>query len=275
MEKEALISGFKERLGDNASVVSERSYDEIATAALPAFADDTKITDETWKLPVQMLNTLVGQYRHDVADGITKGKTQWQSEADAANKKSVEDQITAFKAQWEKDHPAPTQPKAEPQTEEEKRKAELQELVKGILAENNKQLLGEDGAIGKLSKSVTDFMEGYNRQQKEAQVNGVRKQVTDYLSGLGAASKPALNLAVKQLEIGDTFDIDELKLQAKKGYEAIYKEFYSDGGKPFGGSGAGGGQGGADEELKKYLEGKQNDAAKEAQDAENLRKKFK
>lgn len=275
MEKEALIQGFKDRLGDNASVVSDRSYEEIANVALPSFADDSKITDDTWKLPVQMLNTLVGQYRHDVANGITNAKTQWATENDAANKKAIEDGIAAFKTQWEKDHPAPPKPEPTPQTDEEKRKAEMTELVKGILAENNKQLLGEEGVIGKLSKSVTDFMEGYQKQQKETLLAGTRKQITDYLTELGATSKPALNLAVKQLEIGDTPDIDKLKLEAKKGYETIYKEFYADGGKPFGGSGSAGGGGGSDEALKKYLEGKQAEAQKEANDAENLRKKFK
>lgn len=276
MEKEALIQGFKERLGDNASVVSDRSYDEIANVALPAFADDSKVTDETWKLPVSMLNSLVGQYRHEVAEGITKGKTQWAAENAEANKKAVADGIAAFKAQWEKDHlTSPPAKDPEPKTEDEKRKLELTDLVKGILEENNKQLLGEDGAIGKLTKSMTGFMETYNKQQRETLVSGVRKQVTEYLTELGASSKPALNLAVKQLEIGDNPDLDALKLSAKKGYEAIYKEFYSDGGKPFGGSGSAGGGNGSDDALKKYLEEKQRTAEKEANDAENLRKKFK
>lgn len=275
MEKEALIQGFKERLGDNASVVSDRSYEEIANVALPAFADDSKVTDETWKLPVSMLNSLVGQYRHEVAEGITKGKTQWVAENAAANKKAVDEGIAAFKAQWEKDHSAPPAPEPAPKPAEDVRKQELTDLVKGILAENNKQLLGEEGAIGKLAKSMNGFMETYNKQQREALVGGIRKQVTDYLTELGASSKPALNLAVKQLEIGDNPDLDALKLSAKKGYEAIYKEFYSDGGKPFGGSGSAGGGNGSDEALKKYLENKQKIAEKEANDAENLRKKFK
>lgn len=88
MEKESLIEGLRSRLGDNAAAVSDRSYDEIATAALPMFADDDKVTDDTWKVPVQMLSSLVGQYRHDVADGIAKGKDTWTAEQGEANKKS-------------------------------------------------------------------------------------------------------------------------------------------------------------------------------------------
>lgn len=274
MEKEALIQGLKERLGENSSVLSDRSYDEIASAALPAFADDASITDDTWKLPVSMLSSLAGQYRHDVAAGVTSGKSQWATENKAANEKAIADGIAAFKAQWEKTHAVPTPPPA-PKTDEEKRKAEMAEFVKDILAENNKQLLSEEGAIGKLSKSVNTFVDEYNKRQQESLISGVRQQVATYLTSLGATSTPAVNLAVKQLSIGDKPDIDALKLEAKKGYEAIYKEFYSDGGKPFGGSGSAGGSGGADAELKKYLEDKQKIAEKEAQDAEALRKKFK
>lgn len=277
MEKEALIQGFKERLGDNASVVSDRSYEEIANVALPSFADDEKITDDTWKLPVQMLNTLVGQYRHDVADGIAKGKTQWAAESVESNRKAIADGIAAFKSDWEKAHAeqVPSKEDGKPAgTEEEKHKAELTELVKSILAENNKQLLAEDGAIGKLSKSMNGFMETYNKQQRETLVSGLQKQVRSYLKDeLHADSDPSVNLAIKQLEIGDNPDIDALKLQAKKNYEEVYKEFYGNGAQPYGGKGTGthSGSGLVDE----YIKNKAAVATKEAQDAEALRKTFK
>lgn len=277
MEKETLIQGFKERLGGNASVVSDRSYEEIANVALPSFADDSKITDDTWKLPVQMLNTLAGQYRHDVADGIAKGKTQWATENDVANKKIVDEQVAAFKAQWEKGHPSPERNGGDnipAQTDEDKRKAEMTELVKSILAESNKQLLADDGAIGKLSKSMNGFMETYNKQQRETLVSGLQKQVKSYLTDeLHADSTPSVNLAIKQLEIGENPDIDALKLQAKKNYETVYKEFYGNGGQPYGGKGTGSqtGSGLVDD----YIKNKATQATKEAQDAEALRKTFK
>lgn len=268
MEKEALIQGFKERLGDNASVVSDRSYDEIANVALPSFADDSKITEDTWKLPVQMLNTLVGQYRHDVANGITNAKTQWVTENDAANKKAIEDGIAAFKTQWEKEHATP----APSQTDEERHKTEITELVKGILAENNKQLLSDEGVIGKLSKSVTGFMDSYNKQQRAAQLNDIRSQITNYLTELGATSEPAVRLAVKQLEIGENPDIDALKLSAKKNYETINTEFFGDGAKPYRGQAGGSAGGGI---AAQYIKEQGEKLQKEAQDAEALRKTFK
>ena len=273
MEKESLIEGLRSRLGDNATAVSDRSYDEIATAALPMFADDDKVTDDTWKVPVQMLSSLVGQYRHDVADGIAKGKDTWAAEQGEANKKAVADAVAKSKAEWEaslKDKK--DKDPAEGSGDKKDADSNILEQVKTLLAENNKQLLSEDGAIGKLTSSVNGFMENYNKQQKESLESGIRKQISDYLSDKGASYKPAVNLAIKNLEIGDNPDMDVLKLQAEKGYMSIVKDFYGDGGKPFGGTGTGGtGKGLVDD----YIKQRAQEAQKEANDAEALRKSFK
>ena len=273
MEKESLIEGLRSRLGDNATAVSDRSYDEIATAALPMFADDDKVTDDTWKVPVQMLSSLVGQYRHDVADGIAKGKDTWAAEQGEANKKAVADAVAKAKAEWEaslKDKK--DKDPAEGSGDKKDADSNILEQVKTLLAENNKQLLSEDGAIGKLTSSVNGFMENYNKQQKESLESGIRKQISDYLSDKGASYKPAVNLAIKNLEIGDNPDMDVLKLQAEKGYMSIVKDFYGDGGKPFGGTGTGGtGKGLVDD----YIKQRAQEAQKEANDAEALRKSFK
>lgn len=273
MEKESLIEGLRSRLGDNAAAVSDRSYDEIATAALPMFADDDKVTDDTWKVPVQMLSSLVGQYRHDVADGIAKGKDTWAAEQEEANKKAVADAVAKAKAEWEaslkdKKDKGP----AEGSGDGKGTNPDILEQVKTLLAENNKQLLSEDGAIGKLTSSVNGFMENYNKQQKESLESGIRKQISDYLSDKGASYKPAVSLAIKNLKIGDNPDMDVLKLQAEKDYMAIVKDFYGDGGKPFGGTGTGGtGKGLVDD----YIKQRAQEAQKEANDAEALRKSFK
>lgn len=273
MEKESLIEGLRSRLGDNAAAVSDRSYDEIATAALPMFADDTKVTDDTWKVPVQMLSSLVGQYRHDVADGIAKGKDTWAAEQGEANKKAVADAVAKAKAEWEaslKDKK--DKDPAEGSGDKKDADSNILEQVKSLLAENNKQLLSEDGAIGKLTSSVNGFMENYNKQQKESLESGIRKQISDYLSDKGASYKPAVSLAIKNLKIGDNPDMDVLKLQAEKDYMAIVKDFYGDGGKPFGGTGTGGtGKGLVDD----YIKQRAQEAQKEANDAEALRKSFK
>lgn len=275
MEKESLIEGLRSRLGDNATAVSDRSYDEIAMAALPMFADDDKVTDDTWKVPVQMLSSLVGQYRHDVADGIAKGKDTWTAEQGEANKKAVAEAVAKAKAEWEaslKGKAAGAAAKAEGNDGKKNTNLDILEQVKSLLAENNKQLLSADGAIGKLTSSVNGFMENYNKQQKENLESGIRKQIADYLSNKGASYKPAVNLAIKNLEIGDNPDMDVLKLQAEKGYMSIVKDFYGDGGKPFGGTGTGGtGKGLVDD----YIKQRAQEAQKEANDAEALRKSFK
>lgn len=268
MEKESLIEGLRNRLGDNATAVSDRSYDEIATAALPMFADDDKVTDDTWKVPVQMLSSLVGQYRHDVADGIAKGKDTWTAEQGEANKKAVAEAVAKAKAEWE----ASLKGGADGKGDDKNTNLDILEQVKSLLAENNKQLLSADGAIGKLASSVNGFMENYNKQQKENLESGIRKQIADYLSNKGASYKPAVSLAIKNLEIGDNPDMDVLKLQAEKGYMSIVKDFYGDGGKPFGGTGTGGtGKGLVDD----YIKQRAQEAQKEANDAEVLRKSFK
>jgi hypothetical protein len=272
MEKESLIEGLRSRLGDNASAVSDRSYDEIATVALPMFADDTKVTDDTWKMPVQMLNSLVGQYRHDVADGIAKGKETWTTEQAEVQKNAIAEAVKNAKAEWEaaqkKNNPEPAKGKGD----SGKTNDDILEQVKNLLAENNKQLLADDGAIGKLSKSMNGFVETYNKQQREALEKGIRTQIAEYLKGKNATYEAALNHTVRNLQIGDNPDIDMLKMQAEKDYMSMVKDFYGDGGKPFGGNGSGGtGKSLVDDYIKQRAE----EAKKEANDAEALRKSFK
>lgn len=277
MEKESLIEGLRSRLGDNAAVVSDRSYDEIATAALPMFADDDKVTDDTWKVPVQMLSSLVGQYRHDVADGIAKGKDTWAAEQTEVQKNAIAEAVKKAKAEWEaaqkKNNPEPAKGKGD----SGKTNDDILEQVKNLLAENNKQLLADDGAIGKLSKSMNGFVETYNKQQREALEKGIRSQITEYLRGKNATYEAALSHTVRNLQIGENPDIDMLKMQAEKDYMSMVKDFYGDGGKPFGGSGSGGsGSGGTGKSLvDDYIKQRAEEAKKEANDAEALRKSFK
>nr|DAP95125.1 MAG TPA: hypothetical protein [Caudoviricetes sp.] len=272
MEKESLIEGLRSRLGDNASAVSDRSYDEIATVALPMFADDANVTDDTWKMPVQMLNSLVGQYRHDVADGIAKGKETWTTEQAEVQKNAIAEAVKNAKAEWEAAQKKNNSEPAKGNGNSGKTNDDILEQVKNLLAENNKQLLADDGAIGKLSKSMNGFVETYNKQQREAWEKGIRTQIAEYLKGKNATYEAALSHTVRNLQIGDNPDIDVLKMQAEKDYMSMVKDFYGDGGKPFGGNGSGGtGKSLVDDYIKQRAE----EAKKEANDAEALRKSFK
>ena len=78
MEKEILIQNLRERLGaDKSGVISDRTMDALAQEWLPQFADDSKITDETWKFPVLMLNNYAGQKLHDDAATAEKLKKEY------------------------------------------------------------------------------------------------------------------------------------------------------------------------------------------------------
>ena len=136
MEKNLLIQNLKSKAGvDN---LSDRTFDEVATLVLPQFAEDDKITEESYTMPLQMLKTMSGQLRHDVAEGITNGKSQWETEQKTAQQKAIDDAMSAFKAQWEKDHPDPNKPdpnKPDPNAEktlEEKIAAAVAKAMEGV-----------------------------------------------------------------------------------------------------------------------------------------------
>ena len=63
MEKEALIEGLKSKVGENDfGVLSGQTVDALVATFLPSFADDDKVTDETWKIPVEVVKNYAGQF---------------------------------------------------------------------------------------------------------------------------------------------------------------------------------------------------------------------
>lgn len=264
MEKEELLSKFKEKVGE--TNLSDRTFSEITDQFLPMFADDSKVTDDTWKLPLAVFTSMAGQMRHDLSDGINNFKTEHQKTADAEYAKKLEEAKKAWEEEWKKNHPSPQQ-----QQQQSDLATQIAEAVKAQMA----SITGADSELAKSLKSMNEFMTQQTKAQKEAELAKVKQQLKDYLLNDRKANRePAINLAISQLEFGDNTNIDQLKLQAEKKYEAIYKEWFGDGGKPFGGSSAGGGNGGADADLKKYIE--EQKAAMEAQAAmtESVRKNF-
>lgn len=279
MNQETLVNELKTRVGD--TDLSDRTFSEVAENALPMFADDSKITDDTWKLPVGMLKSLSGQYRADQKAWIN-GEREKLAAADKASREEFEKN---FKAQWEKDHPTAAQSQSKPADDkkvaDDKGADDGNAMVKAIMeaiAANNAKLFGDDGkggTIGAQLASVNKFIEQSNAKAKEARIEGVRKELKDYLVGKKANREPVINLAIKDLKIDDNSDIDKLKIEVEKSYEAKYKEFYGDGGKPFGGSSAGGGDTESpDEEVKDYLKKQNEKYEKRMQRAEDLRKSF-
>ena len=264
MEKNLLIQNLKSKAGvDN---LSDRTYDEMATLYLPQFTEDDKITDESYAAILQVLKTMSGQLRHDVADGITKGKIQWETEQKAAQQKAIDDAMAAFKAQWEKDHPTQEPPKQESPKQEPSIDDRFAEFEKNLLA----KMTGDDSAFGKLSKQFTDYMARQEQEKKDALINGIRENLKSYLLDERMADRePVVNLAIKELVIDEKSDFDKLKIEVEKKYESLYKDFYGDSGSgPYAG-GAGGGTN-TNKEFEEFIKQRKAEAEAAAKDTKEL-----
>lgn len=223
MEKETLIQTLRNKVGENDfDTLSQRTLNSIIDPLVPMFADDTKVTDETWVLPVNMLKSYIGQYRHDLADGLKNGKTAWESEQAAERQRLIDEAVEDAKKQWLRDNqnsdPAP-QPDPQPQL------PSADEITKQVIA----SLTGADGVLGKMSTTMQTFMEDYNRRQREQVENGIREALRAYLvDELNADRDAVVNLAIQETKIPEKADIESLKADVKSRYETRYKEFYGD-----------------------------------------------
>ena len=272
MEKELFQTTLMDKAkasNNNAPIdnLSERTINEVVTMFLPLFADDEKITDESWNLPVQMVKTMSGQLRHDTSTGISDFKTKYETEQKAQMEKDKQAAIDAFKAEWEKTHPAAAQAQ-EADKGNQSIDEKLAEFEKAMMA----KLTGDDSAFGKLSKQFGDYLKLQAEKEKAATEADIRSQVRDYLIGRGVDEDDfALEYTLEKLVIGDKPDIGALKTKAEKDYEAAYKKIHkSDGGQPF--NGGGGSSTDNNAEFTNYIKAKQAEAAQEAKDAEALRK---
>lgn len=268
MEKELFLSTLKAKAQvDN---LSDRTYDEVATLWLPQFSDDSKITDESWNLPVQMLKTMSGQLRHDVSLGIASGKSQWENDAAVTQRKAVEDAIVAAKAEWEKNT---TKPAHDTKTIDTSKN--IEDIVADAVARAMGGLTSEEGVIGKQSKKLEEFIAAFTAKEKAQTEADIRRQIRESLIARGVEEDDyALEITMEKLSIGEKPDVAALTAQAEKDYEAIYKRMHkNDGAQPFGG-GAGGAGNGQDSkaEFERFIQQKQAEMNKEAQDAEELKK---
>ena len=274
MEKELFISTLKGKAEvDN---LSERTIEEIATMFLPQFTDDTKVTDESWKLPVQMLKTMSGQLRHDTSEGINAFKTKYESDNKNAQQKAIDDAIAKAKAEWEKNN-------GEKEPDDNNGKDEGIEQVLAKAFENyNKKLFGEDGkggVIGSQLNTTAEFIKTQTEAQEKAMLGNLGTDLKNFLKEENATKEFAINLAVKNVlsTIDDikTVDADKMKLVVKKEYESVYKEAYGDGGKPFGGNSAGGEDGSSVASIQEWAKTRQKELDAEAAAAAELEKHFR
>lgn len=264
MEKEALIEGLKSKVGENDfGVLSGQTVDALVATFLPSFADDDKVTDETWKIPVEVVKNYAGQYRHDLATKTAEEKARLAKENENLAKSLAEKQIEEFKAEWAKTH------NTKPANENNDGNNEKSDVEKALEAYNIK-LFGEDGKgglIGGKLSETSDFIASSKKTIEAEKISNIKKQLKGYLVEERKASRDAVvNLSIRDLEITSDSDIDELKIKVEKIYEERYKDFYGDSGKPFGGDSAGGtGNGGGSDEVTEYLKKRGEAAAKQAE----------
>ena len=274
MEKETLISNLKTKVGENDfNVLSERTVDNLVEQFMPMFADDEKVTDETYNLPVSLLKSYIGQYRHDVKDGIGKGvaegKTAWEAEQKTAQEKAIADAITKAKEEWEKE----TGGKGGKGGKGDEDDKGLDEKIQNAITNALSGLTGNDGAIGKLTKQLGDYITAQAEKEKAAAIAKTKGELKDFLIELGAdESKPrVIELALADVEIGENAVLSDLQKIAKAKYESLFKDLYGDSTKPFAGGGAGSGGGDSDAALKAYLKEVERKTAEEAKAAEALK----
>jgi hypothetical protein len=269
MEKDILIQNLRTRIGeDNASIISDKTFEGIADAYLPMFADDSKITDDMWNYPVAVLNAYAGQKRHDDKVFAQKFKTdyaaQHQKDVDERIKEATEKAIEEYKKSLESAGGS-KEGDGDGDGGARQHADDMDERIKAILGNTLKE---RDDELAKLRKTIEDITASQKEREKTAQKNSVKTALKQHLQSLKANNEACIDDALDDIDYGDNPVFDELKQTAVAAYEKRYKRYYSDGGKPFGGESAGGGEGGTGSIVKSHIER----VKQQVQDAEDYAK---
>lgn len=273
MEKEILIQNLRTRVGeDNCKSISDKTFDGIAESVLPMFADDDKITDETYNLPVAALIQFAGQKRHDEKAFAEKFKTDYAKQYDAQHQKDVEDRINKAVEKALEDYKS--QHAGDKDGKDGSKDSEnLDERIGNAVAKALANLTGDEGELGKLSKTVTDFMKSQADREKTEAKNRVKSQLRKHLLDLKANNEACVEDALDDIEYGEKPTFDDLKQSAIDAYEKRYKRYYANGGKPFGGES--GGTGGGEDFVKERIAKLKEENERNANYAAEISKNFK
>lgn len=274
MEKEALIKQLKEKVGEtDFSVLSEKTVEALVTPLLPSFADDEKVTEDSWTMPVNMLKNFVGQYRHELAQGSEAEKQRISKDNDSKVKQLANDLFSQFKKEWSENH----SDLSDKGGKEEKNTnlSDSDELLKKI----ESRLFGEDGKgglIGGKLTAVESFIDDTKKKEETKKVEEIKQQLRDYLVKERKAGREAVvDLAIELSDIKADGNIREQKVQVEKIYEEQYKRFYGDGGKPYGGSSTGEGNNfDPDEDVKNYLEKRKQESEERDKRLSDIKNSF-
>jgi len=273
MEKDILIQNLRTRVGeDDSKSISDKTFEGIAESVLTMFADDSKITEETWKLPVATLKQFAGQKRHDEKEFAEKFKTEYANEYKTQHEKDVTERIEAAKnaalEEYKKAHPEGGSGGSGGSSDEE-----LDKKVSVAVANAMKALTGADSELGKSLATLTDFVKTQSEREKAAIKNRVKEDLKKHLLGLKANNESCIDDALDDIDYGETPTFEALKQSAIDAYEKRYKRYFSDGGKPFGGESSGGG-GGENSFVKERIKQLQEEAKQNANYAAEIGKTF-
>lgn len=265
MEKESLINSLKERIGENDfNAISRRSVETIIEPLLPMFADDEKVTEETYALPVALLKSFIGQSRHELAEGIKAEKQRFESEKDRA----VKDAVEAFKKANKPD----IKPDIKPNKDSDDVKPDdINAVIDRKFQEMLEGLTGKEGAIGKLNESLSTFINDYNTKREQEKLSDIQGRIRKDLTSLGETKVKLIDLAIKEVDFSGDKDYDTLFKAVKEEYESLFKDIYGDGISPF--KGGAGGEG-SDATFKSYIERQKEIAKRQEEEADALRKKM-
>lgn len=271
MEKTLLIEGLRSRVGeDDAKIISDKTFEGIAESVLSLFEDDSKISEETWKLPVATLKQFAGQKRFDEKNFAKTFEDNYK----AKHEKDVESRIAAAVTKavedYKKEHP---EQKGNVRGEEGEK--DLDTKIAEAVAKAMGGLTAEDGVIGKTLKTITDFTANQTAREKQAKLAAVREQLKQHLVGLKANEEACIDDALDDIDYGDEPNFNDLKQKCIDAYEKRYKRYYGNGTQPFGGAGAGEGPSGKDSSfVKQRIEALKKEAEEQQKYAENLEKGF-
>jgi len=277
MEKDILIQNLRTRVGeDDCRSISDKTFDGIAESVLSLFADDSKITEESWNLPIAALKQFAGQKRHDEKEFAERFKSDYAKEFASKHEKDVDERIrvaTERALEEYKKKEEETKAKANATAEKAAAGEDIDAKVNEAVAKAMERLTGKDSELSKSLATITTFVTTQTEREKTEVKNRVKSELKQHLVNLKANNEACIDDALDDIEYGDNPTFEGLKQSAISAYEKRYKRYYANGGKPFGGDNAGGGSE-TSSYVKQRIEELKKEAAENANYAAEIEKTF-
>lgn len=277
MEKDILIQNLRTRVGeDDCKSISDKTFDGIAESVLSLFADDSKITEESWNLPIAALKQFAGQKRHDEKEFAERFKSDYAKEFASKHEKDVDERIrvaTERALEEYKKKEEETKAKANATAEKTAGGEDIDAKVNEAVAKAMERLTGKDSELSKSLATITTFVTTQTEREKTEVKNRVKSELKQHLVNLKANNEACIDDALDDIEYGDNPTFEGLKQSAISAYEKRYKRYYANGGKPFGGDNAGGGSE-TSSYVKQRIEELKKEAAENANYAAEIEKTF-